>query len=49
VHDDEWDGDIPLGFNKPATPGKDSSGFVVFEGDALPWKAGRYEVRATDG
>ena len=47
VHDDEWDGDIPLGlFDKPATPGKDSSsGVVAFKGDTLPWEAGQYEVR----
>jgi phosphatidylethanolamine N-methyltransferase len=46
VHDDEWDGDIHLGPNKPVIPGKDSSGTVVFKGDALPWLIGRYEVRS---
>ena len=44
VHDDEWDGDFHLGPNKPVAPGKDSSGRVVFKGDALPWLVGRYEV-----
>jgi phosphatidylethanolamine N-methyltransferase len=46
VHDDEWDGDIHLGPNKPIISGKDSSGTVVFKGDALPWLIGRYEVQS---
>jgi len=43
VHDDEWDGDIPL---EIGTPTMDSqSGEVAFRGGALPWKTGIYEVR----
>lgn len=45
VHDDEWDGDTPLGLDRPPTPGKDSQGEVTFKGGALPWVTGRYEVR----
>lgn len=47
VHDDEWDGDTPLGLDRPLTPGKDSKGQVTFKGGALPWVTGRYEVRKT--
>ncbi|KDQ23980.1 hypothetical protein PLEOSDRAFT_1048295 [Pleurotus ostreatus PC15] len=46
VHDDEWDGDIPLGRDKPIAPQHESeTGVVVFKGDALPWQVGKYEVR----
>jgi len=46
VHDDEWDGDIPIGSDsRPPSPGKDSRGEVTFKGEALPWVAGRYEIR----
>lgn len=45
VHDEEWNGDIPLGLDLPPTPGKDSKGEVTFKGDTLPWLAGRYEVK----
>lgn len=45
VHDEEWDGDVPLGLDRPAAPPSDfESGTVTFKGDALPWLAGRYEV-----
>jgi phosphatidylethanolamine N-methyltransferase len=44
IHDDEWDGNVPLGLDRPPTPGKDSKGEVVFKGGALPWLVGRYEV-----
>lgn len=49
VHDEEWDGDIPLGVDRPVPSGsKDSQeGFVVFRGGRLPWKAGKYEVGVT--
>ncbi|TFK36055.1 phosphatidylethanolamine N-methyltransferase [Crucibulum laeve] len=46
VHDEEWDGDVPLGLRR--TPGvhRDSeSGTVTFKGNTLPWLVGRYEVR----
>jgi phosphatidylethanolamine N-methyltransferase len=44
IHDDEWDGNVPLGLDRPPTPGKDSKGEVIFKGSALPWLVGRYEV-----
>jgi phosphatidylethanolamine N-methyltransferase len=45
VYDEEWDGDDPLGLERPVTPPKDSEGGVVtFKGNALPWLVGRYEV-----
>lgn len=48
VHDDEWDGDIPLGRDKPIAPQHESeTGVVVFKGDALPWQVGKYEVDRT--
>ena len=43
VHDDEWDGDIPLDLVGFRSPAKDS-GEVVFKGDMLPWATGEYEV-----
>ena len=46
VHGEEWDGDIPIGLNRPiASSSKDfEEGEVVFKGDTLPWKTGQYEV-----
>ncbi|KAJ7454990.1 phosphatidylethanolamine N-methyltransferase [Mycena galericulata] len=47
VHDEEWDGDVPLGLPRPSTGDGDTSesGMVTFKGNTLPWIAGRYEVR----
>ncbi|KAF8192821.1 phosphatidylethanolamine N-methyltransferase [Mycena galopus ATCC 62051] len=49
VHDEEWDGDVPLGFPRPAAGGSQQSeadsGVVTFKGNTLPWIAGRYELR----
>ncbi|KAE9396219.1 hypothetical protein BT96DRAFT_1021488 [Gymnopus androsaceus JB14] len=49
VHDEEWDGDIPLGLlDRPDVPLKDvdsESGVVTFKDNTLPWIAGRYEIR----
>ncbi|KIK66289.1 hypothetical protein GYMLUDRAFT_157632 [Collybiopsis luxurians FD-317 M1] len=46
VHDEEWDGDIPLGLDRPDVPVKDSeSGVVTFKDNTLPWIVGRYEIR----
>lgn len=48
VHDEEWDGDTPIGEGgQPTSPTDegDESGMVVFKGDSLPWTAGQYEVR----
>lgn len=48
VHDEEWDGDIPLSLNRPDRPDKESeTGEVVFHSSTLPWQTGRYEVRTT--
>lgn len=47
VHDEEWDGDLPLGLDRPAGPKRDDdmdSGTVTFKGNTLPWLTGRYEV-----
>lgn len=46
VHNEEWDGDIPLSVGKPGPSGsKDSQeGEVAFRADTLPWKCGQYEV-----
>ncbi|KAJ7123762.1 phospholipid methyltransferase-domain-containing protein, partial [Mycena epipterygia] len=50
VHDEEWDGDVPLGLARPSASGSQDSddterGMVTFRGNTLPWIAGRYEVR----
>ncbi|KAF7307888.1 Phosphatidylethanolamine N-methyltransferase [Mycena kentingensis (nom. inval.)] len=55
VHDEEWDGDVPLGLGlglglgKPAAGSSKNadvdSGRVTFKGNTLPWIAGRYEIR----
>ncbi|CDO68736.1 hypothetical protein BN946_scf184989.g2 [Trametes cinnabarina] len=49
VHDDEWDGDIPLSRHQPKPEDPNSpdveEGEVVFTGGALPWRTGQYEVR----
>ena len=45
VHDYEWDGDIPLGLERPEMPRRETSaGEVMFKGDTLPWVTGQYEV-----
>lgn len=51
VHDEEWDGDIPIGDNnQTSTPADreasdEECGTVVFKGDSLPWTVGHYEMR----
>ncbi|KAJ6625971.1 phospholipid methyltransferase-domain-containing protein [Mycena sp. CBHHK59/15] len=47
VHDEEWDGDVPLGLTRPstATDEHSESGVITFKGNTLPWIAGRYEIR----
>ncbi|KAI0369352.1 phosphatidylethanolamine N-methyltransferase [Pilatotrama ljubarskyi] len=49
VHDDEWDGDIPLHLHHPKSADPHSpdveEGEVVFKSGALPWRTGKYEVR----
>jgi phosphatidylethanolamine N-methyltransferase len=44
VHDEEWDGDMPLELDRPLNDSK--SGIVTFKDNTLPWIAGRYEVSA---
>ncbi|GJE88973.1 phosphatidylethanolamine N-methyltransferase [Phanerochaete sordida] len=47
VHNEEWDGDIPLGSGTPAPSGSGEyqEGEVVFRANQLPWKTGMYEIR----
>ena len=45
VHDDEWDGDVPIGFDRKDVNKEQENGVVVFKGDRLPWHVGTYEVR----
>ncbi|PSR73031.1 hypothetical protein PHLCEN_2v11135 [Hermanssonia centrifuga] len=45
VHDEEWDGDIPLDLHRPNRPDVDSEGEVIFQADKLPWQCGTYEIR----
>ncbi|KAF8970716.1 phosphatidylethanolamine N-methyltransferase [Flammula alnicola] len=46
VHDEEWDGDVPLGYDRAPSPHRDAEkGTVTFKGNTLPWLVGRYEVR----
>ncbi|KAG9007113.1 phosphatidylethanolamine N-methyltransferase [Tulasnella sp. 427] len=44
VHDDEWDGDIPV--SRTVTPESDEDcGEVIFKASTLPWEVGTYEIR----
>ncbi|KAK7055518.1 phosphatidylethanolamine N-methyltransferase [Favolaschia claudopus] len=49
VHDEEWDGDVPLGLSRPTAGSSRASdidcGIITFKGNTLPWIAGNYEVR----
>ncbi|ETW80028.1 hypothetical protein HETIRDRAFT_477618 [Heterobasidion irregulare TC 32-1] len=46
VHNEEWEGDVPIGSDSSKKEGNEpESGKVVFQGDALPWQIGKYEVR----
>lgn len=47
VHDEEWDGDVPIGIVEGGAKDTPTSGEVVFKGDKLPWGVGRYEVRCS--
>ncbi|CAE6382178.1 unnamed protein product [Rhizoctonia solani] len=42
VHDDQWDGVVPVLQKKVSLP---DSGEVVFQKDQLPWQVGKYELR----
>lgn len=42
IHNEEWDGDTPLGLERQATLA--NSGEAVFQRCALPWQVGQYEV-----
>ena len=47
IHNEEWDGDIPLGMARSSSPHIDAeNGTIVFKGNTLPWLVGNYEVRA---
>ncbi|KAF7321133.1 Phosphatidylethanolamine N-methyltransferase [Mycena chlorophos] len=54
VHDEEWDGDVPLGLGLGLNAGPAAgsskkadlaSGTITFKGNTLPWIAGKYEIR----
>ncbi|KAH7911129.1 phospholipid methyltransferase-domain-containing protein [Hygrophoropsis aurantiaca] len=46
VHDEEWDGDVPLGTSPLTSRGKEpDTGSIAFQSSTLPWSVGRYEVR----
>ncbi|KAA1474122.1 hypothetical protein DENSPDRAFT_781124 [Dentipellis sp. KUC8613] len=45
VHDDEWDGDVPIGSGHAQGSKDPESGELVFKGDTLPWQVGKYEIR----
>ncbi|KAG8908830.1 phosphatidylethanolamine N-methyltransferase [Tulasnella sp. 403] len=44
VHDEEWDGDVPLATAASSSQDHDC-GEVVFSGSTLPWQVGKYEIR----
>ena len=45
VHDEEWDGDVPLNLERAKQTDADSEeGTIVFDAGKLPWRIGRYEV-----
>ena len=44
VHDDEWDGDMPLALEPKKATVDPETGHVVFKGDTVPWQVGTYEV-----
>ena len=45
VHNEEWDGDLPLNLDQPKrTHQLPEEGEVVFQGGKLPWRTGKYEV-----
>ncbi|KAF7795113.1 hypothetical protein EIP86_006259 [Pleurotus ostreatoroseus] len=46
VHNEEWDGDLPLNLDQPKrTHQLPEEGEVVFQGGKLPWRTGKYEIR----
>jgi phosphatidylethanolamine N-methyltransferase len=46
VHDEEWDGDVPLNLKRVPSKHLDSeNGIVTFKGNTLPWLVGLYEVK----
>jgi phosphatidylethanolamine N-methyltransferase len=44
IHDEEWDGDIPLGMARSSQIDAEN-GTVVFKANTLPWLIGKFEVR----
>ncbi len=49
VHNEEWDGLVPLNLNNDSNVSLDDDtieeGEVVFKGETLPWNVGTYELR----
>ncbi|KAI6113557.1 phospholipid methyltransferase-domain-containing protein [Pisolithus croceorrhizus] len=47
VHDEEWDGDVPLSNIHRVSPKslEPETGTLMFRGSTLPWNVGQYEVR----
>ncbi|KAI6046577.1 phospholipid methyltransferase-domain-containing protein [Pisolithus marmoratus] len=46
VHDEEWDGDVPLSSHRVSPKSLEpETGTLTFRGSTLPWKVGQYEVR----
>ncbi|TFY80389.1 hypothetical protein EWM64_g3623 [Hericium alpestre] len=45
VHDDEWDGDVPIGSGRVEQGQDPEKGDGLFKGDTLPWQVGKYEIR----
>ena len=45
VHDEEWDGDIPVPHVRRDSQDVDC-GEIVFKGSTLPWEVGKFEVSA---
>ncbi|KAI6103019.1 phospholipid methyltransferase-domain-containing protein [Pisolithus sp. B1] len=46
VHDEEWDGDVPLSNHRVSPKSLEpETGTLTFQGSTLPWNVGQYEVR----
>lgn len=47
VHNEEWQGDIPVNNNEELGSDQEQ-GTLVFSGDRIPWHVGEYEVSSAD-
>lgn len=45
IHSDEYDGELPVETGRENDLRNGDGGIVVFNGDSLPWAAGKYELR----